>query len=149
MVGTLLGMPDGYSLSDVDSVPSGAGGYIGMAPDAKVAFIGARGGCGGVQAVAVGQAAVACRSTGHSIPGAACSQPCNRIAPAHPLTPSPPTTNNTDLGDSTGDIIFTPSDLANSYFPYTYDVGAYVHSGGWLAEWVLRKRGVALVVSGG
>ena len=34
-----------------------------------------------------------------------------------------------DLGDSSSDTISTPSDLANSYFPYTSGVGASIHSG--------------------
>lgn len=35
----------------------------------------------------------------------------------------------TDLGDSSSDTISTPSDLANSYFPYTNGAGAAIHSG--------------------
>lgn len=35
----------------------------------------------------------------------------------------------TDLGDSSSDTISTPSDLANSYFPYTTGAGAAIHSG--------------------
>jgi subtilisin family serine protease len=68
--GTLVGMPYGTTL---ESKPSG--GNVGMAPDAKIAFI--------------------------------------------------------DLGDSSSDTISTPSDLANSYFPYTTGVGAAIHSDSW------------------
>lgn len=36
-----------------------------------------------------------------------------------------------DLGSRSAEGIFTPEDLATSYFPYAYDVGARVHSDSW------------------
>ena len=38
------------------------------------------------------------------------------------------------MTDSMSSDIITPSDLADSYFAYTWAVGAKIHSGGWVGR---------------
>lgn len=138
VVGTLLGLPAGYGLSDAEGAGE-AGANIGMAPDAKVAFTGALrwsavgtglGWAGGGAVDAAGcwiGPGWAWREGRRAVSRACCLA---RRAPS-PAQPQPlPHACAADLGGGgSGNVIYTPSDLANSYFPYTYGAGAAIHSG--------------------
>ena len=117
VTGTLAGMPVGATLAD-----AGSASYVGMVPDAKLAFIGGWGGAGGE----FQGAPPACN------PGSARKQP-RRAALTQdvhppcdaPLRPCP----LPDLGADGSDSIETPSDIVEGYFKYTASVDAWIHSG--------------------
>lgn len=101
--GTLAGIPYGTTLADDDQV------YVGMAPDAKLAFIGERWAAGNAPFCNYMLTRyMHLNATSHS------ALPCADLSSA-----------------SDGDSILTPYDLMNDYFKYTSDVGAGVHSDSW------------------